>query len=166
MNDRERKRRRGSIGSALRASQATKRASRTAPTTNEPTIVGLRPAELVRPDETPHDGEQAAAGEPQAGQVEPGRRAVGLGQAERGQRDRDEPDRDVDPEDPLPGEALGDRPADERPDRDREAGDAAPRAERDGASLARHGGRQDRQAQRREDRAAETLDGAGDDQRA
>ena len=66
-----------------------------------------------------------------------------LGQAGVGHRDRDEADRDVDPEDPLPGEALGDRPADERPDRDREAGDAAPRAERD-ARVARGGTAADR----------------------
>ena len=37
--------------------------------------------------------------------------------------------------------ALGDRAADQRADRDRETGDAAPRAERDRATLGRHGAR-------------------------
>ena len=131
LNVRERKRRRGSIGSAVRASQATNATRRMAPTTNEPTICGsVQPARspLI---EAPDDGEQAGADEPEAGQVEAGRRTVGLVQAGAGDRDRDEADRDVEPEDPLPGEALGDRAADERADRDRQAGDAAPRAERD-----------------------------------
>ena len=48
-NVRERKRRRGSIGSAVRASHATKPTRRMAPTTNEPTIVGeVQPSSFAR----------------------------------------------------------------------------------------------------------------------
>ena len=50
------------------------------------------------------------------------------------------------------------------PMRDREAGDAAPRAEGDRATLRRHRAREDRQAQRRDEGAADALDRAGDDQ--
>ena len=64
----------------------------------------------------------------------------------------------------MPGHALGDRATDDRADRDREAADAAPGAEGERATLERHAGRQDRQGQRRHDRAADALEGAGEDQ--
>ena len=75
-----------------------------------------------------------------------------------------EADRHVEPEDPVPVEALGDGATDERPDGDGETGDAAPGAERDRATLGRDRGGQDGQGQRRDDRAADALDGAGEDQ--
>ena len=56
------------------------------------------------------------------------------------------------------------RAADDRADRDREAGDPAPRAEDRAALLGRRVRREDRQRERRHDRGAEALDGAGDDQ--
>ena len=64
----------------------------------------------------------------------------------------------------MPVEALGDGAADERTDGDGETGDAAPRTERDRASLRRHRRGQDRQGQRRHDRATDALDGAGEDE--
>jgi len=70
------------------------------------------------------------------------------------------------PEDPLPGDALDDRAADERPERDAEAADAAPGAQRQAAALARNGLREQRQGERGDDRAADALQGAGGDQRA
>ena len=61
-------------------------------------------------------------------------------------------------------EALDDRAADERPERDGEAGDRAPGAEREAAALGRDGVREDRQGQRGDDRGAEALEGPGDDE--
>ena len=108
-----------------------------APTMSEPTIAGSVQPRSLPWTRRPDDGEQAAADEPEAGEVEAVDGPWVSVEAEERERDREQPDRDVDPEDPLPGEALGDRATDERPDRDREAGDAAPGAERDGASLRR-----------------------------
>src|SRR4029077_16092074 len=90
--------------------------------------------------------------------------AVALRQARGGHRDHEQADRDVDPEDPLPRQALGDGPPYVRGDCDREGGDAAPRAEGDGPTLTGNRGRQDRQAQGRQDRATEALDAAGGDE--
>ena len=80
------------------------------------------------------------------------------------ERDRDEADRDVDPEDPVPGDAVDDRAADHRADRDREAGDAAPRAEDRAALLGRRLAGEDRERERRDDRRAHALERTGDDQ--
>src|SRR5439155_15790343 len=91
-------------------------------------------------------------------------RTARLGQSEDRQDNGEDADGHVDPEEPLPGHAFGDGATNKRADGDREAGDAAPRAEGNGASLLRHGGAEDRQAERRDDGAAEALDGAGDDE--
>ncbi len=123
------------------------------------------PAVLVAMDDAPHDGEQAAARERQAGQVKALARAEGLVESKQRQHDGGDADGHVDPEDRLPGEPFGDRAAHERPDGDGEAADAAPRAQRDGASLRRDGSREDRQGERQDDGAAEALDGPGDDER-
>ena len=112
----------------------------------------------------PDDGEQAAGREGEAGQVEPTVRAVRLLQLPERERDQDEPEGHVQPEDPLPGDALHDRAADERAERDGEAADATPGAERKTAAIRRHGGREDRQRERQHDRAAEPLDRASRDQ--
>ena len=61
--------------------------------------------------------------------------AVRLAQRLGGERDDGQAHRDVRPEDPLPVDALDDGAADEWPDRDAEARDAAPDAERRGALL-------------------------------
>ena len=89
---------------------------------------------------------------------------MALLQAEERERDQDQPEGDVEPEDPLPGDALHDRAADQRAERDGEAADPAPGAEREAAALGRHGRGEDRQGQRQHDRAAEALDRAGRDQ--
>ena len=65
----------------------------------------------------------------------------------------------------MPRDAGDDRAADERAERDGEAADPAPGAERDAAALGRDRGREDRQRERHHDRAAEALHGAGDVQR-
>src|SRR5438046_1244407 len=80
-----------------------------------------------------------------AGQVEPAFGAVGLLQPHQRERDQDQPEGDVEPEDPLPGDALNDRAADQRAERDGEAADAAPGAEREAAALCRHRRRENRQ---------------------
>ena len=59
-----------------------------------------------------------------------------------------------------------DRAADERAERHGEAADAAPGAEREAAPLGGHGRAEDRQRERRHDRAAEALHRAGRDQHA
>ena len=64
----------------------------------------------------------------------------------------------------MPVEAFSDGAPDERADGDREAGDAAPRAEGHRSAFGRHGGGQDGQGEGRDDRAADALDGAGEDQ--
>ena len=126
--------------------------------------LGAAPAEVVAVDDAPHEGQQAGADQAEAGDVEAALRAVGLGQAEGGHRQDDEPDRDVEPEDPVPVEALRDGATDERTDGDGQTGDATPRTERDGPALRGHRRGQDRQRQRRDDRAADALDGAREDE--
>ena len=54
--------------------------------------------------------------------------------------------------------------AEQRSERDAEAGDRRPQAERGGAALGREGRRQQRQRERHEQRGAEALDGARDDE--
>src|SRR6266511_2272543 len=93
------------------------------------------PADAVTADEPPDDPEQTRAREPEAGQVELRARPPALVQAAPGERDQQQPDRDVEPEDPLPRHPLDDGAADERAERDREAADAAPCAEREPAPL-------------------------------
>ena len=122
----------------MRASQGTNAASRTTPTASEPTICGLRPADAVAADETPDDSEQAGAGEPETGQVE---RLVGAvrSRSAAARRERHEPS-------PIGTFSqkihcheipLDDGAADERAERDGEAADPAPGAEREPALLGR-----------------------------
>jgi hypothetical protein len=91
-------------------------------------------------------------------------RAMGLLQPHEREWDEQHPDRHVQPKDPLPGDALDNGPADERAERDGEAADAAPRAERHAPALRRHRLREDRQRQRQHNGAAEALDRARRDQ--
>ena len=123
-----------------------------------------RPAVLVAAHEAPDDAEQAGADEAEAGQVERAVGALGLREPPPGDGQQDEADGHVEPEDPLPGQALDDGAADDRADGDGEAGDAAPDAEREAAAGRRHRAGKDRQGERRHDRAADALQGAGRDQ--
>ena len=127
-------------------------------------IGGIGPAAVVAVDHAPHDPQQARAGEAEARDVEAALGPVGLLEPQVGKDGRDDADRDVEQEDPVPAQPLGDGATHERADRDREPGDPAPRAEREGPSLRGNRGRQDRQAERRDDRATDALDGPGEDQ--
>jgi hypothetical protein len=79
----------------------------------------------------------------------------------RGQHHGDDADRHVQPEDPVPVEALDDRAADDRADRDAEAADAAPDADRGRAHPIGDRLGQQGQRQRCDGGAAEALDGPG-----
>ena len=137
---------------------------RRCPRRSQPATWDAGPAEVVAVDDAPHDREQAGADEAEARDVEPTFGAVALGQAQRGERHHDEADRHVEPEDPVPVEALGDGATDDRSDRDGQAGDAAPRPEREGSTLRRDRGGQDGQGERGDERAADALDGPGEDE--
>ena len=78
-------------------------------------------------------------------------------------RDRDggDADRDVDQEDPPPRQAGRQRPADDRTDRDRQAGDRAPDAERGAALAALERAAEQRQRGGEHRRAADPLRAAG-----
>ena len=152
-----RKKRIGSIGSSARSSQATNAAVKHEPRAERDDDLRRRPPLPVAADERPHDAEQTGAHQAETGQVEPRCGAVGLRQPAERERDQQQPDRHVEPEDPLPRQALDDGAADERPERDGEAADAAPRAERQAALLLRHRRAENRQRQRHDDRAAEPL---------
>src|SRR5437763_1647779 len=117
---------------------------------------------VVGAHEPPHDPEEPRAGEPEPGEVESAIAAVRLLEARVGKRCEHEADRDVHPEDPVPRDAADDRAADERPERDREATDAAPDAEREPAALRRHRCGEERERQGCDDRAADSLDGPRD----
>ena len=128
-----------------------------------------RPRADVQPASLPRTRPHTIASRPAAERARPGRSSrpfepcVSWSLPQR-ERDQHEPEGNVEPEDPLPGDALHDRAADERAERDGQAADAAPGAERDTAAIRRHRGREDRQRERQHDRAAEPLDRAGRDQ--
>ena len=147
----------GSIGDGVRSSQATNAATSSAPTTS-----GVTMPTLVQPWSLPRTRPQTMPSRPALASPSPGRssafvRPVRLLELPPGERREHEPDRHVEPEDPVPRDAAHDRAADERADRDREAADAAPDAEREPAPLGRDRGGEDRQRQRRDDRAADAL---------
>ena len=121
-----------------------------------------RPAIRVAARRGPHDAEQAAAREHEAAEVERHLRAAALGQAARHEQCGREADGDVDPEDPVPVEPLHEHASEQRSERDAEAGDRRPEAERGGAALGREGGREQRQRERHEQSGAESLHGARD----
>ena len=165
LNVRLEKKRIGSIGSRARSSQRTNAATSTMPAVSDTTISGLVqpwPLPRTRPQTMP---KQAGADEREPAQVEARARAVRLVQAPPRERHEDEADRDVDPEDPLPRQALDHGAADERPEGDGQAADATPGAEREAAALGRDRRAEDRQRQRRDDRAAEALERACGDER-
>ena len=73
----------GSIGWAVRASQARNAEQERDTGTDGPDDLGAGPAEVVAVDDAPHDGEEPGADEAEPGDVEPALRAVALGQAQR-----------------------------------------------------------------------------------
>ena len=155
-NARSRKNRIGSIGSAARSSHATNAARNERTGHERGDDLRARPTVRVAVHEAPDDPEQSQPTEHHARHVERLVVAAGLAQL-RGEGEQDEADRHVQPEDPVPGDALDDRAADERPHSHGEAGDARPGAERDSASVRGHRRAEKGQRQRRDDRAAETL---------
>src|SRR5262249_16687448 len=116
-----------------------------------------RPAVRVAAYQAPHDAEQADAREPQTPQGEAPVRPPRPPQLRVCERCENEADGHVEPEDPMPGDAVDDRAADERPDSDRETADASPDPECEPATLTRHGGGEDRQRERRDDRRTDAL---------
>jgi len=80
------------------------------------------------------------------------------------QRNGDDADGHVDPEDALPVPALDHGAADQRTGRDAEAGDAAPDADGERTTLRLDRAGEQRERERHDARAAESLDGAGDDE--
>ena len=156
----------GSIGSELRSSWATNATSSTTPAASEMTTSTARPAERLGADQPEDQAEQAGGCEPESGQVEPALGAVALLEPACGGRSERESDGHVDPEDPVPGAELDHGAADERAERDGDPADPRPDAERETALLRREGVGQQRQRQRRHDRAADALQRAGRDQQA
>ena len=163
-NARLRKKRSGSIGLGVRASQATNAPSSRPAATNAATITGLVQPVLVAVDQRPDESEEAGRREAEARQVERRIRAVALREEQVGERHERDADRHVDPEDPLPAQPFGDGAAHERAQGDGESGDGAPRAEGEAAPLGRDGGREDGQGERRDEGRAHALDRAGEDQ--
>jgi hypothetical protein len=88
-----------------------------------------------------------------------------LQEQSRGERRRNQADRDVDEQHPAPGQAAREDPAEQHAGRAAGARDGAPDAER-AVALGAFGerGRDDRKRRRRDDRRAESLDCARDDQ--
>ena len=165
LNVRLEKKRIGSIGSRARSSQMTNAATSTRADRQGDDDLRARPALAVAADEAPDDAEEAGADEREPAQVEARARAARLVQAPPRERHEREADGDVDPEDPLPRQPLDHGAADERAEGDGEAADAAPGAEREAAALGRDRRAEDRQRERRDDRAADALKRAGRDER-
>jgi hypothetical protein len=125
----------------------------------------MSPAQRLTADDPEDDAQQPEAGEPEARQVQPPVGAEGLGQAGARERDQDQADGDVETEDPVPRDALHDGAADQRAERDAEAADAGPDAEREPAALRREGLGQQGQRERQDERGAQPLHGARGHQR-
>ena len=137
------------------------------PSVSEPRISKLAPADRVAADEARARSRRGRCwrGRGRAGRAASrARRTPSGGSRPSGTSTR--PIGHVEPEDPLPREAFDDRAADDRAERDAEAADAAPRAERE-----RRASRAARPRERivsvsgSHDRAAEPLHRAGGDQR-
>ena len=157
-------RRSGTIGSATRLLPPDERSEQQRPGDEAADDLGARPADVVGAGERPDERDDAGGDEPDSDEVEPLRRAVALGQQPKAEEHGDDADRDVDPEDPVPVDALRDRAADDRAHRDGETREAAVDPDDHPAPLGRESRRQDREAQRQHDRAAEPLHRPGDDQ--
>ena len=162
---RERKNRIGSIGAGVRSSQTTKAATRSAPTASAPTISGL-----AHPWTLPRTRPQTIPKRPALARPTPARSSRPPGPWLSSSRrsasgTRTSPIGTLSQKIHCHEIALDDRAADERPERDREAADPAPGAEREPALLGRDRGAEQRQRQRHHERAAEPLHRAGDVER-
>ncbi|MBN9624249.1 MAG: hypothetical protein J0H06_15095 [Actinobacteria bacterium] len=122
------------------------------------------PALVVAAHQRQHQQQQRGGEADDAAPVDAGDvRVTGLAQLPVGDRDRRDPDRHVDEEDRLPAEAVGEQAADQRPDRDRHADRGTVDAHRHapfGAAGELLGDQ--READREHDRAADSLQAAGE----
>ena len=116
------------------------------------------PAGVVRTYEAPDDPDQCDRDQGDTAEVERHTRPERLRQETHRQDAGSDADRDVDPEDPVPVESLGDRPADDRAECDRETCEPAVDAEDGSPALGRVRLGQDREAERQDDRPAESLE--------
>ncbi len=136
---------------------------------DQPDGPGRAPAVVLRLDDRVHQHDQAPGDRHRAGQVERPMLDVGprLGDEAQCGEQRHHAHRHVDEEDPLPGGQLGERATQDQADRATAGGDRAPHSERLGAlTLLGERGRDDRQRGGREQRRAEALQAAADDQHA
>ena len=159
-----RKRPSGSIGAAERRSCSTN-----APSSSGAGCVGERASRATSSRRRcraswPTRSRAGRAGEREAREVERHLGSAALRQAAGRQHGCRQADGHVDPEDPVPVQRLDDQPAEQRPERHAKAGDRRPQSERGRASLRREGGREQRQRERHEQRGAQSLDGACDDE--
>ena len=158
------KKRSGSIGSFARASHATKAASRTTPTASEATICGL-----LQPSELPWTRPQTRPSRPPLASARPGRSSALSGPWDsssiRASGSTARPIGTFSQKIHCHAIPSTTAPPTSGPGGDGEAGDPRPGAERDAALLGGERGREDRQRQRRHDRAADSLDGPRRDQR-
>ena len=128
--------------------------------------LGGRPAGVVGVHERVDEQRQAGGDGDGARDVEVARAVVTrLGQQARGEQRRGDADRHVDEQHPLPAGPLGEHAAEQHARGAAGTGDRAPDAERLVAfsTLGEHRGHE-RERGRGEQRGAEALDGAGDDQ--
>ncbi len=124
------------------------------------------PAGVGRVDQRVDEDREAGRDRDRAGDVEvAGALVAALGQQARRQRGGGQADRHVDEQDPFPAGPLGQHPAEQHADGAARPGHGAPDAQRLVAlsTLGEDHG-DHRQRGRREQRGAEALDGAGDDQ--
>ncbi len=128
---------------------------------------GRAPADVDRVDDGVYEQRQPGGDGHRSGDVErvAGLFAAALAQDARGQRGGDQPDRDVDEQHPAPVQPAGQDPAQQDPGGAAGPGDRAPDAERAVAlgPVGERGG-DDRQCGGGDDRGAQALDRASDDQ--
>ena len=156
---------RGIIGFALRRSVTTKAIRRRAPRTAViATVAALRPSDALI-------SEKVAAASPVAARTAPGMSsrpvAVGsrrLGYVAVGHEHDESANGQVDEEDPPPGHRIDQIAAEKRPDGRGDPAQPRPRADRASPILGMERGLDDREAPRREERAADALEDAGGDQ--
>ncbi len=148
----------GTSGWADRSSTATKARSSTAPPAANPDRL------LGEPERQAGQTERAERG---AAQIEtPGRLGVAaLGHMGPSHRHHGDAERQVEQEDPAPRGGVDEPAAEERTDGGGDTAEAGPRADRPAALAGFERGLEDRQAARREQRRADSLDDPGGDQR-
>ena len=153
----------------MRSSQTTKKARMASDAIEQPDRASRSPADVGRLRDRVDEQREPAGDAERADRVEAPVAEVGvaLGNDPRREREHERSDRDVDEEDPLPAEVLREDAAEEHADRGARAAERAPDAERLVAVCALlERRRHDRQGRRRDDRRAESLHGAREDQDA